>query len=230
MPVKQSDFLAQNYISLESEESEQGDHLVYGVAFDLTQHSLPRLLEIKAVGRRLKFSRNFVLAWQQYALFQENSGVLQRAWSFTLTYESQGVLQTLVTRDGEIVNQICADILPHPVLYQQLREVHLWMMDQLLGKLGLRRPRGRWINAAAWSAAITLIVILALLNAGTVLSQPLLLLPLLLAIGILKWLFDKLLRHSLLQIQGLLVKQMLWGHLAGDRHKQQKGLRYLRRL
>ena len=230
MPVKQSDFLAQKYISLESEETEQGQHLIHGITFDLTQKSLPKLLEIMTIGRRLKFSRDFVLAWQQYALFQCNSGDLQRTWSFTLTYESQGILQTLVTRDGEVVNQICSDILPHPVLYQQLRQVHQWLMAQLLGKLGLRRPRGKWVEMASWLGAIALVILIALICIKLILSYPFLILPLLLSIGLIKWALQKVLRRSIWFIQSFLVKQILWGRFAGDRHRQQKGLRYLRRL
>ncbi len=231
MPVKKSDFLAQNVISLESEEIQEGHHLIHGVAFDLTQESLLALLSIKAAGKRLRFSRHFVLAWQQYALFQSGRGDLRRTWSFTLSYESQGIFQTLVTRDGEVVNQVCADILPHDILHQQLREIHYWLMGQLLGKLNLRRPRGKWINMAAWLLAIAFVILVVLFNLGTVLSQPLLLvLPIVVSVGICKWLFAKGLYFSLSFLQRAFVRRLLWGNWAKGAPKQLKGLQYLRRL
>ncbi|OKH12153.1 hypothetical protein [[Limnothrix rosea] IAM M-220] len=231
MPVKQSDFLAQNFVSLESEEINEGHLIVHGVAFHLTQESLPTLLSIKAAGKRLKFSRHFVLAWQRYALFQNNHGDLRRTWSFSLSYESQGILQTLVTRDGEVVNQVCADVLHHSILHQQLREIHYWLIAQLLGKLYLRRPRGKWINVVAWSMAIALVLLFVLFHIGTVLSQPLLLiLPIVVSVGVLKWLLARGLFLSLASLQQLFVQRLLWGAWAKDPQKQLKGLQYLRRL
>lgn len=230
MPLKQSDLLAPKYISLDTDESGIGDQFTHGIVFDLTQDSLPILLAIKTQGLRLKFSRPFVLSWQRYALFHEGTDDLRRTWSFTLKYETQGMLQTLITRDGEIVNQVCADILPHTVLQQQLQDVHFWLMEQLMSKLALRSPRGRWIHNAAWLGAIAIVLLITLLFIGTVLKNPLLTLPIVLAIGGLKWALSWVFTRYLFVLQSFMVQQLLWGKLAGDRHRQLKGLQYLRRL
>lgn len=230
MSLKQSDLLAPNYIFLETERDGRGDQLVHGIVFKLTQNSLPTLLSIKTQGLRLKFSRPFVLSWQHYALFHDGTDDLRRTWSFTLNYETQGIFQTLITRDGEIVNQVCADILSHSVLQQQLQEVHFWLMEQLLQKLGLRPPQGRWIHNVAWLGAIAITLGFTFLFLGTVINNPLLILPIILAIGGLKWLLNWLLNRYILMIRGFVVRQLLWGKFSGDRHQQLKGLQYLRRL
>lgn len=230
MSLKQSDLLAPQYISLDTEMMSTGDQLTHGIVFSLTQDSLPTLLAIKSQGIQLKFSRPFVLLWQRYALFQDHTHELRRTWSFTLTYETQTILHTLITRDGEVINQVCADILPHGTLRQQLQEVHTWLITQLLQKLTLRQPRGRWINQWAWVGAIAIAGIVVLGCLGLLIKNPLLILPIILMIGGLKILLSWLLRCYLGLIQGLLAKQILWGKFAGDRHQQLKGLQYLRRL
>ena len=231
MPLQKSDLIAPQYISLDIEEnSSDAESGIYGIVFELTQSTLPILLDIKSQGLQLKFSRPFVLDWQRYVLFHNGTDNLRQTWSFTLNYESQGILQTLISRDGDIVNQVCADILPHPVLNKQLQEIHFWLMGQLIQKLGLRHPRGRWINNVAWIGAIAIVLIFTLLFIGIVIKNPLLILPIILAIGGMKWLLNWLLRRYIFVIQSLLVKQLFWGRFAGDQQRQLKGLQYLRRL
>lgn len=220
------DFFAVDCIKLDYEQISETQRICHGVSFVLNQESLLELLEAKEKRHAPKFADGFLLDWRNYVLFHENND-LQHGWSFTLTYEGQGIFRTLISLDGDVLNQVCADILPHSTLYGQLSEIHYWLMQQLVGRLRWPQFRGRWINPVAWGGAIAMAGCLFLLYFRTLMAQPLLLL----ALPVSLWLLQRGLRYLLNlaapYLQGILLQQILSGKLSSSPASRKQGLNYL---
>ncbi|NJN72673.1 MAG: hypothetical protein HC799_07600 [Limnothrix sp. RL_2_0] len=213
-------------IKLDYEQISETQIVCHGVSFVLNQESLLELLEAKENQHHPKFTDGFLLDWRHYVLFQANND-LQNGWSFTLTYEGQGIFRTLISLDGDVLNQVCSDILPHSTLYGQLSEIHYWLMQQLLERLRWPRYRGRWVNPVAWGVAIAMTGCIFLLYFRTLMAQRLFLL--LLPVSL--WLLQRGLRYSLKLVapylQGILLQQILSGKLSSSPASRKQGLTYL---
>jgi hypothetical protein len=174
------------------------------------------------------FTADFLLAWRRYALFAENNQ-LQYSWSFALQYEGEWLFKTLIALDGDIVQQVAVDILPHASLSRQLSEVHYWLMQQLLWQLPWRAS-GAWVNTLAWVAAIAVVVMTVAIRWSQFLSQPLLILPALLCIWLLQWGLVRLLKKVLPNLRHRLLGQVMYGFFSKNYRLRQLGLKYLARF
>lgn len=218
-----------NFISLEAEVISADVRRFEGITFNLNQELLLDLLAQKSAHQDLPLTVDFIDDWRQFVLCQSDEQ-LQNTWSFLLCYEGQGIFKTLIARDGDILHQVCADILSHQVLYQQLYEVHCWLIQKLLARLPLRRPRGQWINPLAWGGAIAIITVIALFSHQHLLNNPLLFIPVLISLFLVQWGIQRLLKLWLPRRRIQLMQSLLWGKFAGNYQRRRKGLRSIQKL
>lgn len=233
--------LTLNFISLDVEVISGDRRRFEGITFNLNQALLIDLLQRKSPrqqphqrlhqtsNQELKFTADFIDDWRQFVLWQEDNQ-LQNSWSFVLCYEGQCIFKTLIGRDGDILHQVCADVLSHRVLYQQLYEVHCWLMQTLLAQLPFGRPQGQWIVPLAWGLAIALLSLCALVSGQHWLQNPLLLLPMLISLFLVQWGIQRLLKLWLPHCRIQLMRSLLWGHFSSNYRRRKQGLKSLHRL
>ncbi|MGB2926772.1 MAG: hypothetical protein WBB82_15845 [Limnothrix sp.] len=213
-------------IKLDYEQLSETQNVCHGVSFVLDQNDLLKLLAAKAKGYRPNLSADFLSGWRHYVLFNGNND-LQNAWSFTLHYEGQGIFKTVISLDGDVLHQVCADILPHDSLFQQLSEVHYWLIQQLVGLLRWRRYRGDWIHPIALGGAIALSICFVLIYFRTLLAQPFLFLLVPLILAFLYWILRLVLRFAAPYLRKFLLKQILSGYFSRNYEARRAGLDYL---
>lgn len=217
-------------IQLDQEQLAPDLTLYHGVSFVLDQQRLLDLLAMRAQGRHLMLSDDFLLAWRRYVLFCENNR-LQHSWSFVLRYEGEGIFQTLISLDGDVLQQVSAAILPQTSLYDQLSGVYGWLMQQLFLQLPWRtQAQGKWLKPTAWMVAIAVVGMSVALKFGQFMGQPWLILPALLCLWLLQWGVYRLLKSALPLLRRRLLREVLDGFFAKNDHARKLGLKLLTRF
>ncbi|TVQ56411.1 MAG: hypothetical protein EA366_09940 [Spirulina sp. DLM2.Bin59] len=175
------------------------DQLIcHGVTFHLNSTTLGRITLAQQRGQNLHIPWRFLVEFWRYALV-DHRGCLQSAVSFMtiypLTAGEKPLLKTLISLDGDIIHQVCADCLDYPALALNLSAAHYWLIHQLLGRLTLEGKV--WLNRTAWGFSSLLTVGygvsqgVELLQGGWLLVQEVAIASLLLITG--KWLSQALL-------------------------------------
>jgi len=180
-------------VRLVKERTADEQLLCHGVTFHLNSTTLGRITLAQQRGQNLHIPWRFLVEFWRYTLV-DHRGCLQSALSFItiypLTTGEKPLLKTLISLDGDIIHQVCADCLDYPTLTLNLSAAHYWLIQQLVGRL-------TWggkalVNRAAWGVSSLLTVGygvsqgIEMLQGGWVLVQEMAIASLLLVTG--KWL------------------------------------------
>lgn len=138
-------------VRLVKERTPDDQLLCHGVTFHLNSTTLGRITLAQQRGQSLQIPWPFLVEFWRYALV-DNSGSLQSGVSFITIYPlatgEKPLLKTLISLDGDIIHQVCADCLDYPPLALNLVTAHYWLIHQLLSRLTLEAKA--LVNRTAW--------------------------------------------------------------------------------
>ncbi|MGK7903631.1 MAG: hypothetical protein AB4352_19940 [Hormoscilla sp.] len=136
---------------------EEGELIFY-----LNQPVLQAIQVARYRGERLQIPWRLVASLQKLALFDDGNRI-QSGLTFC-TYlvnqqdgqqigsrQGQFVLRTVLSADGDVINQVRRDYLQHPYCLE-IVATHHWLINQLLSTLH-RRSR-QFINGLSWGVAV----------------------------------------------------------------------------
>lgn len=136
---------------------EEGEFIFY-----LNQPVLQAIQAARYRGERLHIPWRLVASLQKLALFDEGNRI-QSGLTFC-TYlvnqqdgqqigsrHGQFVLRTVLSADGDLINQVCRDYLQHPYCLE-IVATHHWLINQLLSTLHSRSRQ--FINRLSWGMAV----------------------------------------------------------------------------
>lgn len=133
-----------------------------GINFHCNAQILDKIQLAKQRGDRLHFSKQLRTNLRCCALLGTSS-YLQSGLSICTYYQqddyAEPVMKSLISADGDVINQISGDCLSHE-LRPQLTTAHYWFLQQITRQLAWKRTL--IIDLIAWSIAILLIVALIL--------------------------------------------------------------------
>ncbi len=206
------------------------DQLLYhGVTFHLNSTTLGRITLAQQRGQSLHIPWPFLTEFWRYALVDSQGG-LQSAVSFITMYPlatgEKPLLKTLISLDGDIIHQVCADCLDYPTLTLNLSAAHSWLIHQLLGRLTLGGKS--LLNRTAWGFSGLLTVGygvsqgVEMIQVGWGLAGEMAIASLLLVAG--KWIMQGLLRFMLPSLLRYGMKRVLAPEAQGMGAKLRKWL------
>lgn len=136
---------------------EEGEFIFY-----LNQSVVQAIQVARYRGERLQIPWRLVTSLQKLALFDEGNRI-QSGLTFC-TYlvnqqdsqqigsrHGQFVLRTVLSADGDVINQVRRDYIQHPYCLE-IVATHHWLINQLLSTLH-RRSR-QFINGLSWGVAV----------------------------------------------------------------------------
>ncbi|MEA5418571.1 hypothetical protein VB712_04980 [Spirulina sp. CCNP1310] len=215
-------------VRLVKERTADEQLLCHGVTFHLNSTTLGRITLAQQRGQNLHIPWRFLVEFWRYALV-DHRGCLQSALSFMTIYPlatgEKPLLKTLISLDGDIIHQVCADCLDYPTLTLNLSAAHYWLIQQLVGRLTLGGKA--LVNRAAWGVSSLLTVGygvsqgIEMLQGGWLLVQEMAIASLLLVTtklatqGLLRFALPTLLRYGMQRVlapeaQGIGAKLRKW--------------------
>ncbi|NJL90516.1 MAG: hypothetical protein HC916_12550 [Coleofasciculaceae cyanobacterium SM2_1_6] len=164
-----------------------------GINFHCHGQMLDKIQQAQQRGDRLHFSKQLRTNLRCCALLGTSS-YLQSGLSICTYYHQDGyaepVMKSLISTDGEVINQISGDCLRHQ-LYPQLTTAHYWFLQQITRKLVWQRTL--IVDLLAWSIATLLIVALILAYPQGIITN---IVALVMAVIII-WILQKILKFLL---------------------------------
>lgn len=146
-----SDIKLDSVVRLVKERTPDDQLLCHGVTFHLNSTTLGRIVLAQQRAQSLEIPWPFLLEFWRYTLVN-NQGSLQSGVSFITVYplksDEMPLLKTLISLDGDIIHQVCADCLDYPPLALNLSAAHYWLINQLLSRLTLGGKA--LVNRMAW--------------------------------------------------------------------------------
>jgi len=149
---------------------EEGEFIFY-----LNQSVLQAIQAARYQGERLQIPWRLVASLQKLVLFDEGRlNRIQSGLTFCTYYvdqqdsqqmggrQEQFVLRTVVSADGDVINQVRRDYLQH-FYCLEIVATHHWLINQLLSTLQLRSRQ--FINWLAWGLSVVLVWLPTLSNA-----------------------------------------------------------------
>ncbi|MEW6494042.1 MAG: hypothetical protein AB1589_16245 [Cyanobacteriota bacterium] len=207
------------YIQFEQERITRSRLVFHGIRFHLDQDILQSIQEAQNTGCSLYISRKLLTNLLYYALIDRENR-LQTGLTFCTYYAWNGSLEPLmrsvISTDGEILQQIKSDCLEHPEFCRQMASAHYWLINQLLGKLRLGQVLK--LNQLAWgiSWVIAVVIVAIALPFMLLLIQvrPWMLIVLVLITWLLQWILQRLLRRLFPILGRWVLRQLLPGLLS----------------
>jgi hypothetical protein len=133
-----------------------------GINFHCHAQVLDKIQQAQQRGDRLHFSKQLRTNLRCCALLGTSS-YLQSGLSICTYYQqddyAEPVMKSLISADGDVINQISGDCLSHE-LRPQLTTAHYWFLQQITRQLTWQRTL--IVDLLAWSIATLLIVALIL--------------------------------------------------------------------
>ena len=164
-----------------------------GINFHCNAQILDKIQQAQQRGDRLHFSKKLRTNLRCCALLGTSS-YLQSGLSICTYFQqddyAEPVMKSLISVDGDVINQISSDCLSHQ-LRPQLTTAHYWFLQQITRQLPWQRTF--IVDLLAWSIAILLILCLIIAYPQGVLTN-------LLALGIvliIMWGLQKILKFLL---------------------------------
>ncbi len=202
------------YIQFEQERITRSRFVFHGIRFHLDQEILQSIQEAQSSGYSLYISRKLLTNLLDYALIDRENR-LQTGLTFCTYYAWNGspepLMRSVISTDGEILQQIKSDCLEHPEFCRQIASAHYWMINQLLGKLRLRQvlKLNQFAWGLSWVIAVVIVAIALPVMLMLVQVKPWMLIVLVLALWLLQQLLQSLLRRLLPVLGRWVLRQLL---------------------
>jgi len=129
--------------------------------FYLDRRILAELLVYQQLGQPLKFSGSLLASLRHAAIWdigaslksdQGDEATIQSGLTFCTHFDNRLVIRTVVSLDGDVLNQIESQLLDSPDICLALNTVHHWLVEQLTYQL--RADMRRYLVGVAWTIAI----------------------------------------------------------------------------
>jgi len=169
------------YIRIEEWKDKQGQGQSRFILFNLDQQLLDGILQAKAEKLRLEISEGLLTELRSYALVDGESR-LQSGLTFCTAYRfelgrkrvpsaaEEIILRSVISLDGEIINQIRRDSLQDGTWCLAIATAHHWLISQLLYQL---RIQAREVpHRVAWGLALFIVALIAILCIGLAIAHP----------------------------------------------------------
>lgn len=207
------------YIQFEQEQITRSRIVFHGIRFHLDPDILQRIQEAQKAGCSIYTSRNLLAKLLYYALIDRENR-LQTGLTFCTYYELNGspepLMRSVISIDGEILQQIKSECLEYPEFCHQMASAHYWLINQLLSKLRLGQVLK--LHQLAWGLSWVIAVVIVAIALPFILLlvqvRPWMLIALLLIAWLLQYLLQRLLRRLLPILGRWVLRQLLPGLLS----------------
>ena len=129
------------YIQFEQEQITRSRVVFYSIRFNLDKDVLQRIQYAREIGRRLYIAPKLLTDLRYYALIDSENN-LQSELTFYTYYlrgaDSEALMRSVISTDGEILHQIKSDCLEHADFCRQIAAAHYWLIAQLLSQLRIK--------------------------------------------------------------------------------------------
>ncbi len=129
------------YIQFEQEQITRSRVVFHSIRFNLDKDVLQRIQYAQELGRCLYIAPKLLADLRYYALIDSENN-LQSELTFYTYYRrgtySEALMRSVISTDGEILQQIKSDCLEHPDFCRQIASAHYWLIDQLLSQLRIK--------------------------------------------------------------------------------------------
>ena len=167
----------EGYITMERERISRSRILFHGIRFNLDKDVLLQIQYAKDTNRRLEISPEFLADLRHYTLIDgENS--LQSGLTFCTYYGNgkakEALIRTVISLDGDIMQQIKRDCLENHHFYRQIATCHYWLIEQLLSqlRLGSLVKLNLLIIIVSWTIALLMMAAMVMLFISEFLNHP----------------------------------------------------------
>ncbi|HBE16923.1 MAG TPA: hypothetical protein DEG17_11755 [Cyanobacteria bacterium UBA11149] len=209
----------EGYITIERERISPSRILFHGIRFNLDKDVLLQIQYARDTNRRLQISPELLASLRYYSLI-DGENHFQSGLTFCTYYakenSKEALIQTMISMDGDIVQQIKRDCLDVPHFYRQLATCHYWLIEQLLSQLRLGSfvRLNLAIAILSWLVALLIVGVIAILFISVCLNYPWLFLVAIVMTWLLQLGCKWLLGLFLLRIRRWILHRILWGFLS----------------
>ena len=146
-------------IELEQEKVTRSRVLFHGIRFNLNKDILQRIEHAQQIGDTLTISSKLLADWRYYALI-DTENRLQSGLTFCTYYRlgesNLALMRSIISLDGDIINQIRNDCLERPHFSRQIASAHYWLIQQLIEQLRLETliKLNQLLTLLCWSLAL----------------------------------------------------------------------------
>ncbi|HBB30878.1 MAG TPA: hypothetical protein DDZ80_12950 [Cyanobacteria bacterium UBA8803] len=207
------------YIKIEQERISRSRVLLHGIRFTLDKEILQRIKQAKQMGYRLDISRP-LLTDLRYVSLIDSENRLQSGLAFCTYYcrgeSEEALMRSVISLDGDIVNQIRSDCLERPNFCRELASAHYWLIEQLLTqlRLGALVRLNLLLSLLCWGLALLIVGAMVILALPDFLNNPWMFLVALVMVCLLEAGLQRLLRLFLPTIRRWVWRRLLLGLLS----------------
>jgi hypothetical protein len=209
-----------NKIQIEEVKNERGLILFRFIRFNLDKTSVKAILGAKSRGQSLEISKSLLTQLRYFALSdgenRQGANRFQSGLTFCTYYSNPAdlqnseniVIRSVISLDGDIINQIQREALETPKKCLAIASSHYWLINQLINQLKITSTL--WMNWVSWGISLLLVAAMIIPYAGRLIQMNLLtlLIPLLMS-----WLFQqgikRILRFTSASIGSWALRQLL---------------------
>jgi hypothetical protein len=138
--------ISNSWIQIEKIKVSRQQNLPNRVYFQFNENLLREIQLWQESNRKFQFSLEVLTDFRDYVLLnhQNNFSVELNFCSFYQQNEEKiAVIQSKISLDGKIIQQIRHDYLQEPQLLQRIMTAHYWVIEQMLNQLKLKSSRKR---------------------------------------------------------------------------------------
>jgi hypothetical protein len=186
-------------IRIEEVKDDRGIVIFRFVQFNLDPTSIKRILQAKRQGERLQISPSLLDRLRFLALsdgeHMDGGNRWQSGLTFCTYFESAGrksdriAMRSVIGLDGDIINQIRADLLGNSQTSTEIASSHYWLIERLLDRLPMKKVDYTWLKTEltwwVWGISLGILAMALFLYLAKLLPMVVLILALLIAVGIL---------------------------------------------
>lgn len=209
----------EGYITMERERISPSRILFHGIRFNLDKDLLLQIQYAKDTNRRLEISPAFLADLRYYSLI-DGENHFQSGLTFCTYYgkgkSQEALIRSVISLDGDIMQQIKRDCLENPHFYRQIAAAHYWLIEQLLTQLriGSLVKLNLVVIILSWTIALLLMAGMVMLLISKFLNY----LWMFLVAVVMTWLLQvglqMLLRLFLPKIRRWILRRILFGFLS----------------
>lgn len=225
----------EGYITMERERISPSRILFHGIRFNLDKDVLLQIQYAQETSRRLEISPELLADLRHYSLI-DGENPFQSGLTFCTYYGSgkskEALIRTVISLDGDIMQQIKGDCLESPHFCRQIAASHYWLIEQLLTQLriGSLVRLNLVLTILSWTIALFLMAAMVMLFRSEFINYPWMFLLAMVMMWLLQVGLQLLLRLFLPSIRRWTVRRILLGFLSykpGDKGMAQQILVWL---
>lgn len=234
------------YIKVEEVKDKQGRVVFRFIRFNLNGNILKKILDFKQTGQKLYISKNIKTQLQYCVLSDGENWYKQNRFQSGLTFctyyelssqtieyvSEKMVMRSVVSFDGEIINQIRRDCLEDAESGVAIATAHHWVLQQLLNQLNFRiNVPSLWLKLIPWGLSLLIVLVVSIILLATnLIPVPLTLLLMLVILVLLQYLFRRLLPLYKPLLRRWIARQFLSNFLSANSQDKNQAKSMLERF